>query len=218
LRPEKREYYQFNKKGIMKELKRVPEGVKDHPLHESIGKALKSVYGGYAKLDTACLGASSSEGERCRLPLFLLEKDEVGKDLTGVKSERVMCNVDAMIYHNNQIKVIIEIEEADNKPTQVLGKYLTTAISTHYIAGENAPEPLKDVLFIQIIDTSGLSANSHKPNKFDIIDAKIKDIANAINDSTGTVSEYQLHSINGKDDKDGITAVSEAIKTFLNKQ
>jgi len=91
----------------------------EHKLHFLIGEHLKSVdFGNVQKIsDTAC-------GGKQHIPLFL----------TDVKSrDNQLCKVDYMIIKNKKIKVIIEIEEANIKPTQILGKLLASAIAKYYI-------------------------------------------------------------------------------------
>jgi len=53
---------------------------------------------------------------------------------TSEKSrETEYCNVDMMILKNDKIKVIVEIEESNVKPTQICGKLLTSALSRFFI-------------------------------------------------------------------------------------
>jgi len=72
------------------------------------------------------------------------------------KSEKThYCDVDLIILKENRIKVIFEIEESNHRPTQICGKFLTSALSSCYIYRNERPIYMDDsVLFIQIIDTS----------------------------------------------------------------
>ena len=84
-------------------------------------------------------------GGHQQIPLFLNEN----------KSRKTeLCKVDLALIKDGQIEVIIEI---DNKiiPTQICGKFLTSALSSFYIhRKESKPIPLSDdVLFVQILDS-----------------------------------------------------------------
>jgi hypothetical protein len=97
-----------------------------HLLHTQIGKlieeALKDIKGLKIVKDPACC----REGETAlqQIPLFC-------KNLKNRKTR--YCCVDLLILQDNKIRVIVEIEESDIKPTQVCGKFLTSALSTYYI-------------------------------------------------------------------------------------
>jgi hypothetical protein len=41
-------------------------------------------------------------------------------------------SVDLLILCNRKIRVIVEIEEADLTPTQIAGKFLTSALASHF--------------------------------------------------------------------------------------
>lgn len=81
-----------------------------------------------------------------------------------------ICNVDAIIIRNNKIKIVIEIEESNVKPTQILGKMMATALSKYYIHNNDFNEPIEmdnEMCFIQILDTSKLKKElSSKPNQW----------------------------------------------------
>jgi hypothetical protein len=70
-----------------------------------------------------------------------------------------------LIIKADKIKVIFEIEESDVKPTQICGKFLTSALSCCYIGGYKDFKRIRmddDVLFIQILDTSKLKVDGAK--------------------------------------------------------
>lgn len=101
------------------------------------------------------------------------------------------CNVDLLIIWNNKIKVIIEIEESDIKPTQICGKFLTSALSSYYINELRTDEIGMDdsVLFIQILDTSTLKRETSKFKQMANIEKSIKNII-PINESK--INNYKL--------------------------
>ncbi len=74
----------------------------------------------------------------------------------------------ALDLQKGKIRGIIEIEEADIKPTQVCGKFLTAALSNYYIHKKDGGkvEMANSVFFIQILDSSKLKDRSAKPEQF----------------------------------------------------
>jgi len=118
----------------------------EHPLHKAIGDIFTAdLLPEYEILkDPAC----AYDGQN--IPLFCSEEKS---------SATEYCNVDLLIAKDNKIRVIFEIEETDVKPTQIYGKFLTSALSSHYIresAGNKVYSMGDSVLFIQILDTSKL--------------------------------------------------------------
>jgi hypothetical protein len=118
---------------------------KPHSTHETIGDILeRSLPLNYTLIkDVAC-------GGRQRIPLFC----------TAEKSrETEYCNVDLLVLKGGEIKMIVEIEESDVKPTQICGKFLTSALAKYYIHDSSGNKPVEmgnTVTFIQIVDTSNL--------------------------------------------------------------
>lgn len=135
-----------------------------HPLHEMIGRYLTDTNFPSCKVlkDPAC-------GGKQHLPLFASSK----------KSNKTeYCNVDALIVKNNQIRVIIEIEESDVKPTQICGKFLTSALSSYFIheTYNDVPIAIVDALFIQILDTEGLKCATSKIKQWLNLEASIQSL------------------------------------------
>lgn len=123
-----------------------------HSLHKAIGKIFDdSFLPTRCKIfkDHACSGTQI-------LPLFILCKKSFPTEY---------CNVDLFIIKDDKIKVIFEIEESDVKPTQICGKFLTSALSSYYIGNYKDFKCIRmddDVLFIQILDTSKLKVDKTK--------------------------------------------------------
>ena len=136
-----------------------------HPLHGIIGECINTDEFPDCKIikDPACGGHQN-------IPLFCSE----------VKSnETEYCNVDLLIIKDDKIRVIIEIEESDVKPTQICGKFLTSALSSYYIHGseENKPIEMDDsVLFIQVLDTSRLKEKTSKIKQWKNLERSINSI------------------------------------------
>jgi hypothetical protein len=124
----------------------------NHHLHRTIGKIIKENFSdGYEViLDRACGGIHN-------IPFFSSKKKAW---------ETELCNVDILITKNGKVKVIFEIEESNVKPTQICGKFLTSAIASYYIYRDNKEYSMdKSVLFIQILDTSKLWIDKTKKIK-----------------------------------------------------
>jgi len=175
-----------------------------HPLHKAIGRIVTgNLLPEYEVLkDPAC-------GGKQNIPLFCSNK----------KSQQTeYCNVDLLIVKSNKIKVIIEIEEANIKPTQICGKFFTSALSSCYIGeyNDNKPVGMDDtVLFIQILDTSKLKEGTHKPKQWRNIEESITQIIPVGNSK---IRKYSLFygkatefGVNGKKRKELI----DYIRKFL---
>ena len=137
----------------------------NHPLHESFGLIIDNVLNGIKGIDTikdpAC-------GGKHNVPLFCSE---------GKKSNKSeYCNVDCLILKDKKISVIIEIEEADIKPTQLCGKFMTSALSNRYIYRKDEHGMAEDVLFVQIVDKSNLKKASSKDGQWKKLEKSIKDV------------------------------------------
>ena len=115
-----------------------------HPLHIKIAQYIESHLSDLFN-ENVMLIKDQACGGRQQIPLFLNEHKSRQTEL---------CKVDLAIKQNNKIEIIIEI---DTKiiPTQICGKFLTSALSSFYIhRTERKPIPLSEnVLFIQILDS-----------------------------------------------------------------
>lgn len=151
----------------------------EHPLHKSIGDMFTGdLLPGYEVLkDPAC-------GGKQNIPLFCSDKKS---------NQTEYCNVDLLIGKSNRIKVIIEIEEANVKPTQICGKFLTSALSFFYIYEDkdNKVYSMDDpVLFIQILDTSKLKKDKTlKIKQWENIETSIRRI---IPVESSKIDDYRL--------------------------
>ena len=124
-----------------------------HPLHEAIGKIFDLTVSRFPQCelvkDPACGGMQN-------IPLFR----------SGARSAATrFCNVDMLILRNQKIRMLVEIEESNIKPTQIAGKFFTSALATHFIHdlhGGSAIPKDNPLVFIQIIDTLNLKDGSKK--------------------------------------------------------
>lgn len=136
-----------------------------HPLHHAIGEIIanRGFPDRQVFRDPACGGAQ-------HIPLFI----------SASKSRRTQyCNVDLLILQRNLVRVVIEIEETDIKPTQVCGKFLTSALSSHFIHEVQGNTPIgmgSSVVFIQIVDASKLKDRTAKLLQFENLEKSIQGI------------------------------------------
>ena len=149
-----------------------------HELHISISNLIEDGLGEHAQLvrDQAC-------GGNQQIPLFCSDK----------KSNRTeYCNVDLLVIQNGKIRVIVEIEESDVKPTQICGKFLTSALARYYIHKAEGDVPIgmhDSVAFIQVVDTSKLKGLSAKPYQWKNLESSIRNIL-PLKDSN--IKEYRI--------------------------
>ena len=134
---------------------------KRHPLHLKIGDIFQLVFPDNLIKDTACGGDQ-------HIPLFV----------SADKSRKTeYCNIDLLVLKDNAVKIIVEIEESNIKPTQVTGTFLTAALSKYYIHRKNKNKRLRmaeDVTFIQFVDTKKLKGDrTSKKEQFSNIEESI---------------------------------------------
>jgi hypothetical protein len=73
-----------------------------------------------------------------------------------------LCKADAAIAQRGEINIILEIEESNIAPAQLVGKALLPAVCC-LCKGRSGVFPVSaDLLVVQVIDTGGLSGNSTK--------------------------------------------------------
>jgi len=166
---------------------------KVHPLHKEIADKLESIFPPNSLVkDEAC-------GGNQRIPLFY-DKEK--------SRETEYCNVDLLVLKENKIKAIIEIEESNVKPTQICGKFLTSALARYYIHENKENEPVEMyncVAFIQIVDTSKLKKNSAKPKQWKALERSIQGILPL---SNSRITSYMLIT---KDELDGLAPILKQI-------
>ena len=96
--------------------------IMDHQLHQHIGNLLETITRSFPSTRIIKDPACCKEEERSHwqhIPLFCSRQ----------KSRKTeFCKVDLLILKDEKIKFILEIEESDIKPTQVCGKFLTSAL------------------------------------------------------------------------------------------
>jgi len=93
------------------------------------------------------------------------------------------------------VTVLFEIEESKLDPTQVCGKFLTSALAKYYIHRNNpvAKLPIKDTKFLQILDFSKLPLNSLKPKQWKMIEESIQ--KEYVLSRKTRISEYRVEAV-----------------------
>ena len=171
-----------------------------HPLHKKIGELINDNISSGARVikDPACGGSQ-------HIPLFCSDKRS---------RQTEYCNVDLLIIVNSRIKVIVEIEEANIKPTQICGKFLTSALISYFIheSENNKCIGMADsVLFIQILDTSKLKIEkTSKTRQWQEIE---KSIQNIIPVKRSKIDRYKLFY--GNESDFNAKALTDYIVDFL---
>ena len=163
--------------------------MEEHPLHKYIGNLVDSEISDLRDVevikDDACGGTQ-------HIPLFC----------NDIKSNATKyCNVDLLILKNKKVKVIVEIEESDIKPTQICGKFLASALSVFFIHesedihGNEVPKPIgmdESVLFVQFLDTSKLKMD--KTSKIEQWDNISNSIQGIIPVGNSKINSYKIFS------------------------
>ena len=150
----------------------------EHPLHNTVGQMIASKEFPDCRVvrDTACGGQQN-------IPLFCSQEKS---------NEAEYCDVDILILKDNKMRVIIEIEETDISPTQVCGKFLTSALSSYFIHESENDTPIgmsDSVLFIQILNSSQLKEGTTKPKQWKNLE---ESIMNTLPIKGSKIREYRL--------------------------
>jgi len=153
----------------------MPVNKNRHPLHKVIGDMIQE-----SDFPNCTIIKDPACGGNQNIPLFC----------SLVKSNQTeYCNVDLLILKDNEIRVIVEIEEANITPTKIFGKFLTSALSSYYIHRTQNDVPIgmgNWVSFIQILDMSKLEVDkTAKFNQWEYIENSIQSIVPIKNSKIG---------------------------------
>lgn len=181
----------------------------EHKFHQAIGRLISESFSENDSLtilkDSAC-----DLDKRPRIPLY--------RNAAGTRIR--YCDVDILIATDEGAKVIIEIEESNVKPINILGKFFASVFSSYYQSTKVDPKPLaKRLLFIQVLDSSKLKEASGKREQWDSIADLIRiNLRSAFLDRKW---EYELfigrHPDVAPKNKEGHELVP-TIKTFLEQK
>ena len=173
-----------------------------HPLHFAVAEEVHRQLNGCGELlrDSACGGGQ-------RLPLFIGEFK--GRDTR-------MCCADLLVVSTGQVRAIVEIEESGFLPTKICGKFLQSALATHFIH-KSQPEaaiPLSDcLLFVQVLDGSKcLKPGTRKHLQAQLIEREIR---NMLPLKGSRVADYRLIFVCGVEDREGLQSVGAAVSQYF---
>ena len=124
-----------------------------------------------------------------------------------------MCDVDLLIVANHRVRVIVEIEESGFLPTKICGKFLQSALATHFLHNSQSAKLQYDekVLFVQVLDGSKLKSRNRKVLQGKLIEKQIRNIV-PLNGSR--VSNYSLFYVNVQGN-DNLSTVCDEVQRFL---
>ncbi len=150
-----------------------------HPLHVAVADLFEESISSDCQLirDEACGGYQ-------QIPLFMCKQKS---------RETEYCDVDLLVLKDGKIRIIVEIEESNVRPTQVCGKYLTAALAQYYIHETRNNKPLRmhnSVTFIQIMGSSNLKVN--KTDKFIQWENLERSIQNILPIKGSKITNYRL--------------------------
>ena len=149
-------------------------------------------------------------GGNQRLPLFV----------NNIKSpETETCNADMIFIKNvdeqKTVRVIVEIEESDIKPSKLCGKFMAAVLAKNYIHELhcNHTVPVDDeATFVQIIDTSKLTRESNKLEQFRNIEKAIQGMLPL---SGSNIKNYKLFYLDLHKDRNDLKEEMHNIKTYI---
>ena len=173
-----------------------------HPLHQAVAEAIEEQLNGRAELmrDPAC-------GGNQQLPLFIGPRK--GRDTR-------MCCVDLLIISKERVRVIVEIEESGFLPTKICGKFLQSALATHFIHDSQSEAAIpygEKVLFIQVLDGSKcLKRGTRKDSQAEIIELEIGELLPL---KKSHISDYRIFFISSERDKGGLATVGRTVSAAL---
>lgn len=138
-----------------------------HPLHNAVVTLLKKIIENNQGAEARLLHDPATKGKQ-NIPLFAGE----------VKSNRAkLCCVDALVIVRGKVRLIVEVDESNIIPTQVVGKFFTSALANFY---EHRNEVTRirfasKTHFLQVISSKKLGAKSQKPGQLRLIEELIND-------------------------------------------
>src|ERR1700733_3166050 len=146
-----------------------------HPLHRLIAQILvgTEMVGGQPLLGKDC-------GGNQHIQLFC-----------GGQAARAtrFCSVDAIVLKEGKVKIVIEIEERDIRPTALCGKVVVSCLASHFIHQGTSFPLAEDDMFLQVMDTSKLSSNASKLDQCRYLNEAIR---KTLSTGVGNLREYEL--------------------------
>ena len=175
-----------------------------HLLHVAVAEAIKRQLNPPIELvlDQAC-------GGNQQIPLFVGQRK--GRDTR-------MCCADLLVISLGKVRAIIEIEESGFIPTKICGKFLQSAIATHFIHDSRSEVSIpycENVLFVQVLDGSKcLKPGTRKDIQAELIEQMIRELLPL---KKSTITDYRLFFVSGIKDQAGLAPIGEAVSEHLKK-
>jgi hypothetical protein len=161
-----------------------------HPLHRLIGQILvDAVLPDCEIVRTADCGGDGTAS--------LFSSGEWSDELKYAEVDMLL--ITERESKGRRVQVIIEIEESGLKPSNVLGKFLASAFSSHFIARQGTlPVEISDsTSFIQILDTSSLNIEgTAKISQWEHLEQALQAIVGTLG---GKIARYKLFYGNSQD-------------------
>ncbi len=163
-----------------------------HEFHKMVGKAfdeLKLPDEGFVVLKDPALDENGH-----KLPLFYQPEDEQESDKDTRLRGKIFTEVDMLVLHKNEIKIVVEIEESNFKPIHLFGKYFASEMSSYYIYRPEKGKGIEcwmadEVLFIQLLGSKRIHPDSQKTIKWENVE---KAIRKHIKVKTKNITQYCL--------------------------
>jgi hypothetical protein len=163
-----------------------------HVLHETVAEVVEDALNSLRDGKWELKRSPECKGDHA-LPLF---RGGIGGHLVEY------CDVDLIVKHGGEARLIVEIEESEVKPNQILGKVITSTLSERYLyrgdkAGKDDTPLSPRTGFIQIIssdkqlnNSGGNRRRSAKASQWQDLDKVIRDNVVALPD--GKIRMYRL--------------------------
>jgi hypothetical protein len=124
-----------------------------------------------------------------RLPLF--SRDQKGRAFH-------YCDVDGLILFENVVRVIIEIEDSQFRPINLIGKFGASSLCRSFIhrSKHNMPIAIRVATFIQVVNTGNLNDGTNKPMQYENLET---DMRKLLEMTDGRITAYKLFHGNVSD-------------------
>ena len=157
-----------------------------HPLHREIGTFLDDIElpeGCELLLAPECAPLRHGD-KKHNLPLFCSPQKS---------NDREYCNVDAMVVKGGRVRFLLEIEETGLTPTKICGKFLTSALSSHFIYKTVTPMDVA-VTFVQVMNSEHLKDSTRKITQGQFLESSIR---NLLSMGSSAIPVYRLFYCRG---------------------
>ena len=140
----------------------------EHPLHNIIGQILSQIHSQIPLENNTKLFSDQACGLKDPINIQLTLDKKVSRRFR-------LCFVDALFLVKDKIRIVIEIEESECYPEKIVGKFFTFMLTQYFIPkmDELKDHPAycknKDLIFLQIINTTHTDSNKNSAKKEQLI-------------------------------------------------